>query len=97
MVKTSIKDGVVGVEGRRLLQIAYAQVVAEDNLSAVVALLTCDNGEQRALSRSVLGDEAYLLALGNGERDVFEQHLGAERLREILYVDKRIRHSDDSA
>ena len=43
MIEAGIEDGVVGIEVGRLLKIADAQVVAEDNLSVVVALLACDD------------------------------------------------------
>ena len=43
MIEAGIEDGVVRIEVGRLFEIADAQIVAEDNLPAVVPLLACDD------------------------------------------------------
>ena len=92
VVEAGIEHRVVRVEVWPLLQIAHSQVVAEDDLPVVVALLAGDDRQQRGLSCAVFGNESYLLPLGNGERDVLEQHLCAERFGQILYVNVGIGH-----
>ena len=50
------------------------------------ALLSCEDGEQRRLTRTVLRNQSYPLTGANGETDVVEQLQCAKRLREVLYV-----------
>ena len=92
MVKAGINHLFFGIECRRLLQHSHFQVATEDDLPVVVPLLTRNHREQGGFSSTVLCNQSHLLSFGNAERDMLEQHLSAERFREILYVEKRNSH-----
>ena len=87
MVKASIKHTLLGVELRRLLQHPHLQVATEDDAAAVVALLAREHGEQRRLTRAVLGNQPHLLPFGNREADILKQHQRAKRLRQLLHIE----------
>ena len=91
MIETSIEHRLIWVESRRLLQITRLQVTPIDDVTRVVPLMPSQNRQQRRLARSVLGNQPHSLTLGNRKRYVLEQHLSAKRLRQILYVNIRIR------
>ena len=86
MVEAGIEHALLRVEHGRLLQHAHLQVATEDDTAAVVTLLAREHGEQRRLARTVLGYQAHLLSLSNGEADILEEHQRAKRLGQVLYV-----------
>ena len=93
MIEASINHLFFGIEYRRLLQHGHFQVATEDDLPVVIALLTRKNREQGGFSSTVLCYQSHLLSFGNTERDMLEQHLCAERFREILYIEKGNSHN----
>ena len=86
MVETGIEHALFGVENGCLLEHSHTQIAPVDNLSVVVAFLSRKDRKQGRLSRSVLGNESHLLSFGYRERDILEQHLGAERFRKVLDI-----------
>ena len=52
-------------ESRTLLQIAQPQVVLEDDVALILALLARDDAQQCRLAGAVLRHKPYALALGN--------------------------------
>ena len=92
VIETSVNHLLFGIEHRRLLQHGHFQVATEDDLPVVVPLLTRNHREQGGFSSTVLCYQSHLLSFGNTERDMLEQHLCAERFREILYVEKGNSH-----
>ena len=96
MVETGVEHRLTRVELWRLLQIARLQVAPVDDATLVVALLARQNRQQGRFARSVLGNQPHTLSFSYRERDVLEQHLRAERLRQILYINIRIGHDGNS-
>ena len=86
MIEAGVEHGLLRVKLWRLFEEAHLQVVAEYDIARIVALLSCEDGEQRRLTRTVLRNQSYPLTGANGETDVVEQLQGAKRLREVLYV-----------
>ena len=80
VIETGIEDRFLGIERWRLFQITDTNIIVEDDLATVVALLAGYNLQERRLTRTVLGDESNLLTLGDGETDIFEKNLGAKGL-----------------
>ncbi len=67
MVEASVKHRLFGVELRRLLQVANLQSVAPDDGTALVALVSGENGHECRFSRSVMCDEAHFLSFRDRE------------------------------
>ena len=82
--EAGIDNGEVPVEVGRLLQIAHTQVVAVSDGAAVVLVIVGYDAQQRRFSKSVFGNQAYLVALVDAEADVLEQHIHPKRLGQIL-------------
>ena len=74
MVKTRIEHTLGRVEDRRLFEHTHTQVPTEDDIAAIIALHTGENGEQSRLARAVLRYQSYFLPFGNRETDVTEQN-----------------------
>ena len=82
-------EGIVGC----LLQIADAQVVAEDHLPLVGLIRAIQDVEQRAFACTVLGDKTHFLSFADAEAEVaeqclvpYEQCLVPHTARQILYL-----------
>ena len=86
MIKTSIQHALGRIENWRLFQHTHPKVATEDDLARIVTLHPRKDGEQCRLTRTVLGNQSYLLSFGNGETDVTKQYQRAKRLRQLLYV-----------
>ena len=84
--ETGLQDRQVLRIGGRLLQVANPQVFPEDNLSAVIALLTGYDVQKRRFSRSVLGDQADLLPLRHTKRYILEKNQVAKALGQFIYL-----------
>ena len=79
-IETRLEDGhLLGIT-RSLLQIADAQIVAEDHRAAVVVLLPSDDVQERRLPAPIFGDKPNLLSLLNAEGNILEEHQVAEAL-----------------
>ena len=86
MIKTGIQHTLGGIKDWRLFQHTHPKVAAEDYLTRVVTLNARKDGKQRRLTRTVLGNQSYLLTFCNRETNVAEQHQRTKRLRQLLYV-----------
>ena len=89
MIKTCIQHRFLRIELWRLFKHSHLQVATEDNLTAVVSLLACENTEQCRFPRTILRNQSYALAFAHAETDVLKQLQGTERLAEMLYVQIR--------
>src|SRR5690606_35555317 len=77
--------GEIGLLG----QVGDARATAHRHRSPIGAFQSGNDAEEGGLSRSVHTDEADLLLLLYGERDVVEEGAGAERLAEVLEAQNR--------
>lgn len=86
VIEAGIENRLLRIKLRSLFQITDANIVVEDDRATVVAFLAGYNLQERRLTRTVLGDESYLLSLCDGEADVIKQHLRAKRFSKMLYI-----------
>ena len=86
MVEASIEHRFLGVELRRLLQETDAQVVAPNDGTALVALMSGEDRHERWLARSVLGNQSHLLSFGDRKRNILKQDPRSEALGQVLNV-----------
>ena len=86
MVEAGIEHRFLRVEGRRLFEHAHPEVAPVDDVARVIAVFSRKQRQEGRLAYAVLGDEAHLLPLGNGEADVLEKYQRTERFGQVLYV-----------
>ena len=74
MIKARIEHTLGRVEDWRLFEHTHTQVPTENDISAIIALHTGEDGEQCRLARAVLRYQSHFLPFGNRETDVVEQY-----------------------
>ena len=72
-IEASVEHTLFRVECGCLFQHRYTQVIAIDDVAAVVTLLARQNGKQRGFARAVFGNQSYALSFAYGEGDVVEE------------------------
>jgi hypothetical protein len=73
MPEARLNHGKLGRIFGHLLKIAHADIPSEHELASLIALLAREDGEQSALSCSVLCYEPYMLAFVDREGYIFKK------------------------
>ena len=87
-IETCLQNGQAGRILGCLLQITNTQVIAKDNRTGIIVLLSGYDVQQCRLSGTVLGYQAYFLSLSDTESDILKQNMVTKTLCQIVYLKK---------